>query len=531
MLTTMTIAAAGIALFWAATHAYVRNKNLIGAPVRRGDKARFAEHLRNPLQINDYTVAPPPPPSHLINPAIAFLEGSTMLSKSTIFIIIITALFAVTPATAGVKYVAVVETEIDMNPAEAAKLERSEVRLITDELRSTAVNALPQDRYSVMTTETVMAQSGPVLSECAEENCIITLGSKIGADYIVRGKLGKIGTLFTLSVSMFDTEDGFLVGTSKAIRSEKLVDLLEKAAGACADMYKKLAIAQNPTAQNAIPKPPATNTAAGTQNSAPKPRGTYSVTVGSQIIELVHVVGGTFVMGCTSEQGHECKPNEEPAHRVTVSDFFIGKYEVTQGLWKAVTGSFPKTANSKSGLGDNYPVYNISWQAVQAFIDSLNRKTGRSFRLPTEAEWEYAARGGNNPDGYKYSGGNNVVDVAWYSKNSGKTSRPVGTKWPNKLGIHDMSGNVREWVWDIYEKDYYNRSSTINPAGPSSGSKRVYRGGAWKDDAANCRVSYRNSSNPGGIAARASFANAGQEEDIDPFININSAGFRLLLSP
>jgi hypothetical protein len=161
--------------------------------------------------------------------------------KSTIFFVIclFTAIFAVTPVAARVKYVAVVETEIDMNPADAARLERSEVRLITDELRGAAVKTLPQDKYSIMTAETVMSQSGSVLNECAEENCLITLGSKIGADYVVRGKLGKIGTQFTLFVSMFDTEDGFLVGTSNTIRSEKLVDLLEKTATACAEMYRK----------------------------------------------------------------------------------------------------------------------------------------------------------------------------------------------------------------------------------------------------------------------------------------------------
>jgi hypothetical protein len=148
------------------------------------------------------------------------------------------ALLAAMPAFA-VKYVAVVETEIDMEPGEAASLKRSEVRLITDEFRIAAVKVLPQSQYSVMTTETVMSQSGSVLNECAEENCIITLGGKIGADYIVRGKLSKFGTLFSLSVSMFDTEDGFLVGTSAAVRSERFVDLLEKAAGACEEMFKK----------------------------------------------------------------------------------------------------------------------------------------------------------------------------------------------------------------------------------------------------------------------------------------------------
>jgi uncharacterized repeat protein (TIGR02543 family) len=144
-------------------------------------------------------------------------------------------------AAAAVKYVAVVEMEIDMNPGEAAKLEMSEVRLLTDELREKAVNNLPQGQYSVMTTETIMAQSGSVLSECFEENCIITLGSRIGADYIVRGKLGKFQSLFTLSAVIYDTENGFLVASAKAVRSERMTELLEKASAVCEEMYKKFA--------------------------------------------------------------------------------------------------------------------------------------------------------------------------------------------------------------------------------------------------------------------------------------------------
>ncbi|MDR2694586.1 MAG: hypothetical protein LBB74_10295 [Chitinispirillales bacterium] len=180
------------------------------------------------------------------------------MKKLTVFFII--ALFAGI-SVAGVKNVAVVEMEIDMEPYAKAKLKKSEVRLITDELRNTAVKNLPRGRYNVMTTETVMSQSGSVLAECAEENCVITLGSKIGADYIVRGKIGKIETLFTLSVSIFDTEDGFLVGSMDAVRSEKLIDLLEKSTAACTEMYKEFANmfekTQNEKTQDQVRKPAA----------------------------------------------------------------------------------------------------------------------------------------------------------------------------------------------------------------------------------------------------------------------------------
>jgi formylglycine-generating enzyme required for sulfatase activity len=202
-------------------------------------------------------------------------------------------------------------------------------------------------------------------------------------------------------------------------------------------------------------------------------------------IEMVYVKGGSFTMGCTSEQGSDCFDNEKPAHQVTVSDFYIGRYEVTQGQWKAIMGSNP----SHFSKGDNYPVEQVSWEQVQEFISKLNAKTGANYRLPTEAEWEYAARGGNRRQRYKYSGSNNLADIAWYTENSGSNTHPVGSKSPNELGIYDMSGNVREWCNDW--KGTYTSSSQQNPKGASSGSDRVIRGGSWGSNAKYARVSYR----------------------------------------
>ena len=162
----------------------------------------------------------------------------------------------------------------------------------------------------------------------------------------------------------------------------------------------------------------------------------------------------------------------------------IGKTEVTQELWEAVMGSNPSEFN-----GSNLPVENVSWEDCQTFIRKLNALTGKNFRLPTEAEWEYAARGGNNSRGYKYSGSNTVSNVAWYKDNSSSTTHPVATKAPNELGIYDMSGNVEEWCNDGYG-DYTSASQT-NPTGPNSGSDRVYRGGSWFYYAFACRVSGR----------------------------------------
>ena len=201
--------------------------------------------------------------------------------------------------------------------------------------------------------------------------------------------------------------------------------------------------------------------------------------------EMVRVEGGTFRMGATSEQKDEAWDREKPVHSVTLSGYYIGKTEVTQVLWEAVMGSNPSRFK-----GDYLPVENVSWDDCQEFIRKLNSMTGQNFRLPTEAEWEFACRGGNNSRGYKYSGSNNLGSVAWYDGNSGNKTHPVGTKAPNELGIYDMSGNVWEWCADWYGD--YSSGAQTNPTGPYGGSNRVYRGGSWNYDVGRCRSSNRD---------------------------------------
>ncbi len=216
---------------------------------------------------------------------------------------------------------------------------------------------------------------------------------------------------------------------------------------------------------------------------------TETLNVEGVSFKMVHVEGGTFMMGAKKNDS-EASINEKPAHEVTLSDYWIGETQVTQALWQAVMGKNP--SRFKDDL--NCPVESVSWEDCQTFIRRLNKLTGKKFRLPTEAQWEFAARGGNigKDHHYRYAGSNDIFDVAWFLENSDSKTHPIGEREPNELGLYDMSGNVCEWCYDYY--DYYDKSSKENPMGPSNGSYRVYRGGVWNSDASYCRVTNRNSS-------------------------------------
>lgn len=249
--------------------------------------------------------------------------------------------------------------------------------------------------------------------------------------------------------------------------------------------------------------------------------------------EMVLVEGGSFLMG---SDDNDSLIDERPVHRVELSSFHIGKYPVTQKQWLAVMGSIPA---SGLGVGDNYPIYGVSWYHAIKYCNLLSIAEGLTpvysildltnpaqwgvvptalseawdavvcdwstdgYRLPTEAEWEYAARGGRKSKGYKYSGGDDIDSVAWYHENSGGKSHPVGKKIANELGLHDMSGNVCEWCWDFHVG--YNATSQINPTGPAIGKPRLLRGGGWNDVASYCRVANRDYDYPGSSSSFSGF--------------------------
>lgn len=267
--------------------------------------------------------------------------------------------------------------------------------------------------------------------------------------------------------------------------------------------YNSLVAVINGTASNNV-----------SNNNVSSSGSTRTYTANGVSFTMVYVPGGTFTMGATSEQESDAWILEKPTHQVTLSSFCIGQTEVTQELWQAVMGTNPSKFK-----GSKLPVECVSWDDCQDFIRKLNNQTGQNFRLPTEAEWEYAARGGKS-GGTKYAGSYNLDDVAWYAGNSGSQTHDVATKRANSLGIYDMSGNVWEWCQDWYSA--YSSSSQTNPQGPSTGSDRVLRGGGWPGSdfdtnlwrpstgsqrvrrggrwsfsANTCRVSYRRCNGPG----------------------------------
>lgn len=214
-------------------------------------------------------------------------------------------------------------------------------------------------------------------------------------------------------------------------------------------------------------------------------------------VQMVYVKGGNFFRGCDdirySSKEYE---DERPVHRVNITSFNIGKYEITQGQWRKLMGILPE-----SYIGENYinkdcddcPVVMVNYEEVQEFIRRLNEKyPGKNYRLPTELEWEYAARGGKYSGKYTYAGSNKLSTVGWYGKAKGAT-HPIGQKEPNELGIYDMSGNVSEWCTDWYDKDYYKGTlDATDPKGPATGEMKVVRGGSFFEDASRCRTVFRD---------------------------------------
>ena len=293
---------------------------------------------------------------------------------------------------------------------------------------------------------------------------------------------------YIVACNGYESEEG-MVKLKASAPSNLQITLSKEAMATQQSTVSQPAVAQQPVVQQPVIQQPVVQTPVTNSDNI-----TIPVKDGISI-DMVRVEAGTFTMGATPEMENPFD-NEKPAHQVTLTnDYYIGKYEVTQALWQAVMGNNPSKFK-----GENLPVENVRWDDCQEFISQLNRITGKTFRLPTEAEWEYAARGGKKGCGYQYSGSNDISDVAWCLGNSGSNNHDwgnthaVGTKQGNELGIYDMSGNVFEWCQDRYGR--YDSSSQVNPTGANSESYRVRRGGSWFALADWCRSSSRYLSPP-----------------------------------
>ena len=314
------------------------------------------------------------------------------------------------------------------------------------------------------------------------------MGEMAGVQYIIVPEATASGNDFYIVVKMLDVETGEYGSAYDRLCNSSASSIKE----ACSSLAQKLFGDVGPSN---VPSTPGGRVQRGQD---------FTETAFGINMKMIYVEGGTFTMGCTSDQGGECDNDESPNRQTTVGSYYIGMLEVTQSQWEKVMGTNVTQQRNKAnpdwplrGTGADYPMYYVGWEEAKEFCARLSRQTGRSYSLPTEAEWEYAARGGNKHEGTKYSGGWSIDDVAWYSGNSNSSTHPCGTKRSNALGIYDMSGNVYEWCEDWYGKQYLQYDNN-NPKGASTGSCRVLRGGSWYYNARYCRVAHRNGITPGG---------------------------------
>jgi sulfatase modifying factor 1 len=349
-------------------------------------------------------------------------------------------------------------------------ISEAETRILVDYISSYIVES---GKYTVIDRtqrETILEEIEFSISDCVEEAC--QMGKLLSANQIVVGSLGQIGERYLLNIKLIEVETGITLSTASG-KFDSVEDLIDNAEGLTLRLI-----------------------------------GEHKKHEGFGLVEA-----GSFWMG-----SNDGEADEKPVHTVTISrSFYMSQYEVTQKQWREMMGTSPSCFK-----GDDLPVENVRWYDAVEYCNRLSRKEGltpcysgsgdkircdfyaKGYRLPTETEWEYAARGGNMSRSHTFSGSNSAGEVGWYGDNSGGNSEPVGQKRPNELGLYDMSGNVWEWCWDWYGG--YSSSFQTDPRGPSSGSFRVYRGGSWGSYVLYLRAAYRNrgipSSGHGSIGVR-----------------------------
>lgn len=366
------------------------------------------------------------------------------------------------------------------------------VREITS---STVVNSGMYDVIDRMTLNKLAEEQNFARNGMMDETQAVQIGKIAGASKVLFSVLASSGTRNMLTTKLIDV----LTGTVEK-QQYKLIDQSMDIVLEVENLTKTLVGGKMPTRTTTTTTYSQTGYAS---QPAPAANQDFTETAWGVNMKMIWVEGGDFLMGCTSEQGN-CESDEQNVRRVTVDGFYIGMLEVTQSQWEKVVGTSVTQQRNKAnpdwslkGVGPDYPMYYVSWDEAMEFCRLLSNKTGRTYTLPTEAQWEYAARGGNKNEGAKYAGSNMIDAVAWYADNSGNSTHIVGSKRANALGIYDMSGNVWEWCKDWYANSYVSYD-TNNPVGPSSGACRVDRGGGWSSTASSCRVANRGSNSPGG---------------------------------
>lgn len=374
------------------------------------------------------------------------------------------------------------------------------VREITS---STVVNSGQYQIIDRRTIEKIQEEQNFTRSGMVSDTHVIEMGELAGAQCVLFSVLAKSGTKTLLTTKLLDVKSGTVL-KQKFLLLDLSVDLVTEVEKITKELIgNSFGQSYNYSSNSSY----ASQSSSGSYSTG-ETNMTINLPSGDSFV-MVYVEGGQFSMGCTNDQQGGCESNESPAHFVTLSDYYIGETEVTQALWQAVMGTSiyqqrdrEDSSLSLYGVGSNYPMYYVNYSEIEEFCGRLNNllrsqlPQGYKFRLPTEAQWEYAARGGKKDRPSLYAGSDYIGEVAWYKGNSNASTHPVKTKEPNELGIYDMSGNVWEWCADWYNSSYYSSSPTNNPKNLSSDSFRSDRGGGWDFDAAGCRVAFRGYASP-----------------------------------
>lgn len=386
------------------------------------------------------------------------------------------------------QYIAIFDFDV------VGKLDHDIARPLSDSVRNVIVRS---GKYKVMdraNMDRILREQAFQMTGGVQKDKAVEAGQFLGVGKIVIGSIGIVGRTYMISLSLVNIESGETERVEEDTCKCELDELIESTkrtanklmAGGPAPLFEPTPEPEPQPKPKAkpVPLPPPVEEPV---QIAPPTGVTYKDPVTG--IEFVLIKGGCFQMG-----EPKAERDEKPLHEVCVDDFYIGRYEVTQAQWKALKGKNP----SKYRKDEMHPVEDVSWKDIQDFIKDLNQKAGRYYRLPTEAEWEYAASGGGRKE--KWAGTGNEKELgeyAWNDDNSKGNHYPIGQKRPNHLGLYDMTGNVAEWVMDRYDSSYYKQSPRSNPSGPERGSDRVYRGGSYKDDAKDCRTTKREKKSEG----------------------------------